>query len=231
MRTTIKVFVRTEEKKREASKPKDAGESAPPTPVDAKPGAGADALQVTEHAAVAPVPEDAGSGERPPAGDADNSESAGDGNQAVESHVCAIHPSCFHTGTMPAHSPNIYLQENAVSQQSNEDGNGQEQQATEAEKTGDEATKADEGEEEAQQGNQRSNAQGGEGATAMSNSFNPSFGLGGMNGSFPNMNFGGGDMNQMQMMMAMQNGMMPPGFGGFQMMGKSLNIVSASSPI
>lgn len=38
------------------------------------------------------------------------------------------------------------------------------------------------------------------------------------NGSFSNMNFSGsGDMNQMQMMMAMQNGMAP--FGNFPMMG------------
>lgn len=43
-------------------------------------------------------------------------------------------------------------------------------------------------------------------------------GFGGMNGSFPNMNFGG-DLNQMQMMMAMQNGM-APNFGAFPMMGK-----------
>lgn len=44
-------------------------------------------------------------------------------------------------------------------------------------------------------------------------------GFGGMNGSFPNMNFGG-DFNQMQMMMAMQNGM-APNFGAFPIMGKS----------
>lgn len=54
-------------------------------------------------------------------------------------------------------------------------------------------------------------------------SFPNSFGFGGMNGQFPNMNnFGGGDfnqINQMQMMMAMQNGMAPNGFG-FPMMGK-----------
>lgn len=55
-------------------------------------------------------------------------------------------------------------------------------------------------------------------------SFPNSFGFGGMNGQFPNMNFGGGDfnqMNQMQMMMAMQNGMAPNGFG-FNMMGKCI---------
>ena len=42
------------------------------------------------------------------------------------------------------------------------------------------------------------------------------------NGGFPNMEFqGSNDYNQMQMMMAMQNGMAPNSFGGFPMMGKS----------
>ena len=41
--------------------------------------------------------------------------------------------------------------------------------------------------------------------------------MGPMNGNF--MSFGGGDMNQMQMMMAMQNGMNPAAFGSFPMMG------------
>lgn len=52
--------------------------------------------------------------------------------------------------------------------------------------------------------------------------FANAFGFNGMNGQFPNMNFAGGDfsqMNQMQMMMAMQNGMAPNGFG-FPMMGR-----------
>lgn len=48
-------------------------------------------------------------------------------------------------------------------------------------------------------------------------------GVGPMNGNF--MNFGGGDMNQMQMMMAMQNGMNPAAFGSFPMMGKSSLLV------
>lgn len=37
-------------------------------------------------------------------------------------------------------------------------------------------------------------------------------------GGFPGMGMGG-DFNQMQMMMAMQNGMRPNGFGSFPMMG------------
>lgn len=40
-----------------------------------------------------------------------------------------------------------------------------------------------------------------------------------MNGVFPNMNFGAGNFDQMQMMMAMQNGMPANAFGTFPMMG------------
>lgn len=47
------------------------------------------------------------------------------------------------------------------------------------------------------------------------------------NGSFPAMNNGlGGDMTQMQMMMAMQNGIMPGGFN-FPMMGMLLSLYLA----
>ena len=44
------------------------------------------------------------------------------------------------------------------------------------------------------------------------------FGFDPMNNNF-NMNLGNGDMTQMQMMMAMQNGMNPAAFGSFPMMG------------
>lgn len=52
-----------------------------------------------------------------------------------------------------------------------------------------------------------------------------------MNGGYNNMNYGGasGDYNQMQMMMAMQNGMNPSNFGGFPMMGKFASPLSAIS--
>jgi hypothetical protein len=43
-----------------------------------------------------------------------------------------------------------------------------------------------------------------------------------MNGGYHNANFQGqGDFNQMQMMMAMQNGMAPNSMGNFPMMGTS----------
>ena len=50
--------------------------------------------------------------------------------------------------------------------------------------------------------------------------------MGPMNGNF--MSFGGGDMNQMQMMMAMQNGMNPAAFGSFPMMGKFFFLTPAA---
>lgn len=49
------------------------------------------------------------------------------------------------------------------------------------------------------------------------NNFAAGFGFEGMGVAFPNMNLGG-DLNQMQMMMTMQNGMIPNTFG-FPMMG------------
>lgn len=39
LRTTIKVFIRTQEKKRDEARSKSAKDSAPPTPIDAKPNA------------------------------------------------------------------------------------------------------------------------------------------------------------------------------------------------
>ncbi len=55
-------------------------------------------------------------------------------------------------------------------------------------------------------------------------SFGGSFGVENTAG-FANMNFGGaGGFDQMQMMMAMQNGMAPNSFGNFPMMGQSTSI-------
>ena len=59
-----------------------------------------------------------------------------------------------------------------------------------------------------------------EGNQPTDGSFGGSFGVENMAG-FTNMNFGGGagGFDQMQMMMAMQNGMAPNSFGNFSMMG------------
>ena len=47
------------------------------------------------------------------------------------------------------------------------------------------------------------------------------YGADNVQGDYSNMNFtGSGDLNQMQMMMAMQNGMAPNSYGGFPMMGR-----------
>jgi hypothetical protein len=60
----------------------------------------------------------------------------------------------------------------------------------------------------------------------QSSGFNMGLGFGpAAMGGFPNMGLvgHGGDLNRMQMMMAMQNGMAPSGFGAFPMMGTSDN--------
>lgn len=54
-------------------------------------------------------------------------------------------------------------------------------------------------------------------------SMNGGFGFGNMNMGFLNMNNFGGGLEQMQMMMAMQNGMPPNAFANFPMMGESPN--------
>lgn len=60
--------------------------------------------------------------------------------------------------------------------------------------------------------------------------FGPGFGFDfSTAGGFPAMGFAGGDMNQMQqmqMMMAMQNGMAPTAFNSFPMMGMSILLLS-----
>lgn len=70
-----------------------------------------------------------------------------------------------------------------------------------------------EGEGEGQDGEQD---EGGDGSQAQAQGGYGNQGYDAANGGgFPNMGFAGGDFNQMQMMMAMQNG----SFGGFPMMG------------
>lgn len=60
----------------------------------------------------------------------------------------------------------------------------------------------------------------GEGGVTQPTGFGNGFGFDQSSGGFPGMGFPG-DFNQMQMMMAMQNGMAPGGFGNFSMMGMS----------
>ena len=58
----------------------------------------------------------------------------------------------------------------------------------------------------------------------FSQGFGAGFGFDASSGmGMPGMGFGG-DMNQMQMMLAMQNGMSPAGFGNFPMMGESSHV-------
>ncbi|KAL8388555.1 hypothetical protein RB595_009053 [Gaeumannomyces hyphopodioides] len=195
LRTTIKLFVRTEEKKREAPRSKDAQESAPPTPIDPKPDSQRPA---------APAPSAGGIN--------------GDGRAQFSNSETATPqagaPFAKEESQTDANDSVDAPERNDADSETRPTA-GQDTQAAEPEKDDEEASKEDAKGEDAQPSKQ--SAEDGEGTTQMSSNLNPSFGLG--NGGFSNMNFGGADMNQMQMMMAMQNGMMPSGFGGFSMMG------------
>jgi hypothetical protein len=63
------------------------------------------------------------------------------------------------------------------------------------------------------------NDQEGEGDQQNQTLDNTASGFDNTSGAFPNMNFGAGNFDQMQMMMAMQNGMPANAFGTFPMMG------------
>lgn len=81
---------------------------------------------------------------------------------------------------------------------------------------------ADEGDGTANSQEQSAVAEGDDGADQTGNDQEQYGASDAANGGFQqNMMFPGGDFNQMQMMMAMQNGMGPNSFGGFPMMGKA----------
>ncbi|KAG5978029.1 hypothetical protein E4U56_005507 [Claviceps arundinis] len=198
LRTTIRVFLRTAEKKREASRPK---QPAPPTPVaetpttaESQPASGNDAPVTTnasgqelgdkegvQTASVASVPQDT------PASDQANI-SQGDETKTE-------------TGPLPsAADPSSHGDEDVVNGESQGVQNSDGQQLGQA---GEDA--GDENEDE--NGNETENEKENYGTDAMNSGYTSA------------MFSGPGDFNQMQMMMAMQNGMTPGSFGNFSMMG------------
>ncbi|KJZ77051.1 hypothetical protein HIM_03372 [Hirsutella minnesotensis 3608] len=209
LRTTIRVFLRTAEKKREASRSKESKDSTPATPIEAsKPSAPAPdtttegtvrveeasgSAKVNEEAIVNPengLPQssiqDAGPEQKtqPEAGDATTL----DQPKSQESALGKDNQQLDSAG-----APGQLIE--ASAEHSGADGVASPHQP-EAEKT-----EAADGE------NDRTNY--------------------GMDGGFSNnMMFsgsGGGDFNQMQMMMAMQNGMNGNSFAGFPMMGMGID--------
>ncbi|ORY69512.1 uncharacterized protein BCR38DRAFT_405223 [Pseudomassariella vexata] len=195
LRTTIRVFLKTEEKKREAVRPKTNG-SAPPTPIEP-----------TSTLTVAQNPT-----EPPSASEAINQvkdDVAEAPQNAVDEQSAAV--------ASPQQDASVAAQQvsNAddvvVNPSGEQDANKEQTLAPSGQDTSENADmeNADESVE---------TVEGKEGELGVS------FGQDSMNGAFNGMNIAGGDMNQMQMMMAMQNGMNPAAFGSFPVIGMGMGM-------
>ncbi|KAJ2978808.1 hypothetical protein NUW58_g7375 [Xylaria curta] len=196
LRTTIRVFLKTEEKKREAARPKPNG-SAPTTPVQITPTpTPAQAQGPADPPIIEPSILEAPDSEHlPDKAVALAAESLVETeNGAPADGVVNDQPDEIETNGHPLEEQNAELVE--------VEEPGQQGHATEG-NTGEDG---EEGDAVAEAGADQSEQSG------------VNFGFDPMNNNL-NMNFGNGDMTQMQMMMAMQNGMNPAAFGSFPMMG------------
>ncbi|ROV94694.1 hypothetical protein VSDG_06185 [Cytospora chrysosperma] len=198
LRMTTRAFLKTAEKKRDSLLAK---ESTPITPIDAKPTppptVSEEKPPVIEgsadaSAAPAQAAEQVADEQGPPA-EQDDAPAATEENKD-EARPTVENENDLSGEQVSGEAENPEDEQVGAQDESNEDNGGAE--AVPEEPNGDEDNK-----------------------TIPQNPSLPNgLGFGGMNGAFPNMNFGG-DFNQMQMMMAMQNGM-GSNFGGFPMMGK-----------
>lgn len=216
LRTTIRVFLKTEEKKREAARPKANGSPATPAQ-DTPTPAPAQAQPVTEPPPVdAAVPERGGSEPQTtnPAAHTAVIESIelptadtklDDDTPPQEVCLQRVFLCIFYLTNLQGVSVNGQAQEQPVEDDESKALVSSEQEGQER-ATLEETEEKGQGEEDDDQ-----TAQSGMGS-----------GFDSMAGNF-NMNFGNGDMNQMQMLMAMQNGMNPAAFGSFPMMGKKFS--------
>ncbi|KAL1866195.1 hypothetical protein Daus18300_006859 [Diaporthe australafricana] len=200
LRMTTKAFLKTAEKKRDISQVK---ESTPVTPVDAK---------------VAPTP--TAPDDKPSVDDGNPDAAAAPATQGTQQE-----------GEQSAQVDDLSTEQNAAPETTETNVDRTSATENEIEPSGEQVSGEVENPEDVKTEEQNeSNEDKGDAEAAPeeadgdednkdNSQQNPSYpnGFGGMNGSFPNMNFGG-DFNQMQMMMAMQNGM-APNFGGFPMMG------------
>ncbi|KAF4591639.1 pre-mRNA-splicing factor 38B [Ophiocordyceps camponoti-floridani] len=204
LRTTIRVFLRTAEKKREASRSKEATDPTPAPSVEAaKPSvpvaepAAQGSQSVNEAAVTQEAPRPSLSGD----------EAAQDVAQAAEKLPQSDDPDKELSTDAP---PNQICQtstDNSNPPQASRDGQVVDLPAAARDADGDE-----DAEEAPNAAQDMTNGQAGYG----------------MDGGFPNMMYPPGvppgvDFNQMQMMMAMQNGMGTAAFGGFPMMGMGMD--------
>ncbi|KAI1768953.1 hypothetical protein GGR53DRAFT_476480 [Hypoxylon sp. FL1150] len=197
LRTTIRVFLKTEEKKREAARPKTNG-STPTTPLQDTP------TPTPTQAPTEPPPVDA------TALGQDGSEPQAADSAAHTAVIESIEPpntdSKLDDDTQPQEDTSVNGQ--AQEQPLGDDGGDESKALVPSKQEGQDGAALEETQENGQ--NEEDNDQSAQ--SGMSGGFDS------MASNF-NMNFGNGDMNQMQMMMAMQNGMNPAAFGSFPMMG------------
>ncbi|KAI9167429.1 Vacuolar protein sorting-associated protein [Paramyrothecium foliicola] len=186
LRTTIRVFLRTAEKKREASRPKESKDSTPATPVEtAKPSL------LSEEPPTAPEvtsqPENNGPlNYNGPEVSSKDSESI---------HDAATRPQETNADESAAQEKEQHAEPHLDPTDGDGEDENKDREDVEDSEQQDIMEQVDEGDDQENYENDPTN-----------------------NG-YPNMNFsGGGDFNQMQMMMAMQNGMGNNAFGGFPMM-------------
>lgn len=224
LRTTIKVFLRTEEKKRGALLAKAAKETPPDTPIEAAPSAAIPEVaqeQPTENVPVpsailgqddtpAPAPEaESNIKEEIPADKAlaiiPSHDAQDIPHESIEVRLASVAKANHKVKrSPPGQAPNQDLQEIAPGQEQDEERSN----VDDAEVIG------EEGEAVAPPGSGNpmlGMGMGGAGMAGVAGGMNPMMGMmAGMNGMGGEMN----QMQQMQMMMAMQGG-----FGGFGMMG------------
>ncbi|WKT48862.1 Zinc finger, RING/FYVE/PHD-type [Fusarium oxysporum f. sp. vasinfectum] len=206
LRTTIRVFLRTAEKKREASRPKEDKDSEPATPVDAP----KQNRPTTETSAIETPIEQISGVDAPSSVQVDSADKVDEG--APVPHV--VQENITHHDDTPATESPRQVEagdaQSAPAKGSTEDApieHSDEQTLTTQNGEGGINGAGEENEQQMDAENDEDQDQEKPDSESM-------------NGNFPNGSFSSsGDFNQMQMMMAMQNGMTPNSFGGFPMMG------------
>ncbi|THV47891.1 hypothetical protein BGAL_0282g00100 [Botrytis galanthina] len=195
LRTTIKVFLRTEEKKRVDAAAKQSKETPPATPADALP-------TPTESNSLA-GPVDSTPNVQEDTASSNEVQTDTESAKPADNNIASAEAGASEEAQSEAHDvPQPSIEEIAPGQESEEDA-----KQVDAPVDGDNGEENDTAEKEGQDG------------AAQNVAFGSGFGFDqSSSGGFPGMGFSG-DFNPMQMMMAMQNGMAPGSFGNFPMMG------------
>ncbi|KAG4257185.1 hypothetical protein BFJ72_g13251 [Fusarium proliferatum] len=233
LRTTIRVFLRTAEKKREASRPKEDKDSEPVTPVEAP----EQNLATAETSAIETPIEQISGGDAPSLVQVHSADKVNEGGAPAPRGVQVLEFS----GSRQGPSTNIFLPKENITHHDDTPAAESPRQVEAGDAQGapaegstedapiehsDEQTLTQNGEggingtgEEHEQ--QQMEAENDEDQDQDHDHDQEKPDSDSMNGNFPSGSFSnsGGDFNQMQMMMAMQNGMTPNSFGGFTMMG------------